>query len=238
MTILDEYAGDPEHVLDRLVDGELSPHQRRELLAGLDDEPGGWRRCALAFLEAQSWRWQMSRVAAEPIVAQLKAHRARERTSKRRYWGVLVAAAASVMAAFAAGTRFPTVNATREAPPLARIESPQAVGAESPAKQLVQGTDAPRAAERQSPWQTLTLTPADGSSTDPIRLRVVEPDSDQASAARQEWAVSGQLLGRFEQEGFQVDRRQGLLPIELSDGRRVLVPVEEVDIRSPDVARL
>ena len=41
---------------DRLVDGELSEEDRRELLAGLDDEVGGWRRCALAFLEAQCWK--------------------------------------------------------------------------------------------------------------------------------------------------------------------------------------
>ena len=41
---------------DRLVDGELSEEERRELLAGLDNEPGGWRRCALAFLEAQCWK--------------------------------------------------------------------------------------------------------------------------------------------------------------------------------------
>ena len=41
---------------DRLVDDELSEEERRELLGRLDDEPSGWRRCALAFLEAQCWR--------------------------------------------------------------------------------------------------------------------------------------------------------------------------------------
>ncbi len=41
---------------DRLVDDELSEEERRQLLGRLDDEPGGWRRCALAFLEAQCWR--------------------------------------------------------------------------------------------------------------------------------------------------------------------------------------
>ena len=39
---------------DRLVDGELSPAEYRALLASLDDEPDGWRCCALAFLEAQA----------------------------------------------------------------------------------------------------------------------------------------------------------------------------------------
>jgi len=35
--------------LDLLVDGELSDAQRRDVLSRLDAEPGGWRRCALAF---------------------------------------------------------------------------------------------------------------------------------------------------------------------------------------------
>ena len=43
-------------MFDLLVDGELSPERRRQLLAHLDSEPDGWKRCALAFLEAQSFR--------------------------------------------------------------------------------------------------------------------------------------------------------------------------------------
>jgi hypothetical protein len=43
-------------VLDRLVDGELPEAERRKLLVSLDQRPSGWRQCALAFLEAQSWR--------------------------------------------------------------------------------------------------------------------------------------------------------------------------------------
>jgi len=42
--------------LDRLVDGEIDESQRRALLARLEGAPEGWRRCALAFLEAQAWR--------------------------------------------------------------------------------------------------------------------------------------------------------------------------------------
>ena len=30
---------------DRLADGELAPDEYRALLATLDDEPSGWRRC-------------------------------------------------------------------------------------------------------------------------------------------------------------------------------------------------
>src|SRR6185436_10354122 len=52
-----------DFLLDRLVDGELSGSERRQLLESFDKRPEGWRRCALAFLEAQSWREEMWQVA-------------------------------------------------------------------------------------------------------------------------------------------------------------------------------
>ena len=49
-------------VLDRLVDGELTDEQEREILLQLERDPSGWRRCALAFLEARCWQREMGRV--------------------------------------------------------------------------------------------------------------------------------------------------------------------------------
>ena len=42
--------------IDRIVDGELTPAELRAAIDRLDREPDGWKRCALAFLEAQCWR--------------------------------------------------------------------------------------------------------------------------------------------------------------------------------------
>jgi hypothetical protein len=42
--------------LDRLVDGELSLAERRVLFSAIEAQPDGWRRCAMAFLEAQAWK--------------------------------------------------------------------------------------------------------------------------------------------------------------------------------------
>src|SRR5438876_11522290 len=50
-------------LLDRLVDGELPERERRELLLRIEKEPDGWRRCALAFLEAQIWRQALATAA-------------------------------------------------------------------------------------------------------------------------------------------------------------------------------
>jgi anti-sigma factor RsiW len=56
-------------LIDRLVDGELPADERRRVIASLDARPDGWRRCALAFLEAQSFRGAMKSVVAGPHAA-------------------------------------------------------------------------------------------------------------------------------------------------------------------------
>jgi hypothetical protein len=50
---------DATALIDRLVAGELTEVERRELLLSLESEPDGWRRCALAFLEDQAWRTRL-----------------------------------------------------------------------------------------------------------------------------------------------------------------------------------
>ncbi len=90
------------------MDGDLEPGARRLLLAALADEPGGWQRCALTFLEAQSWRKASRQLAAEPgggpsgarpPVAQ-PLWRRRE---VRRLAGSVVAAAAVLALVFCGG---------------------------------------------------------------------------------------------------------------------------------------
>jgi hypothetical protein len=45
--------------IDQIVDGSLTPAELRAAVARLDSEPGAWKRCAVAFLEAQCWREAM-----------------------------------------------------------------------------------------------------------------------------------------------------------------------------------
>mgnify|MGYP007059380131 CR=1 FL=1 len=51
--------------IDRLVDNEIAEAARRALLVELDRRPQGWRRCALAFLEAQAWRLGVGEVSEQ-----------------------------------------------------------------------------------------------------------------------------------------------------------------------------
>ena len=50
-------------------------------------------------------------------------------------------------------------------------------------------------------------------------------------------SVSTRLLNELEAAGWEVNRQRRLVPISLSDGRRAIVPVEQVDIRYPEIAQ-
>ncbi len=95
-------------LFDRLVDGELSDAERQALLESLDERPREWRRCALAFLEAQSWREEMRRVAAKPqaalTVAKTVAPNVPAKRTTMRAAAQWLAVAAGLLVAFKIGT--------------------------------------------------------------------------------------------------------------------------------------
>src|SRR5262249_14635902 len=118
LNIIEQFRADDARVLDRLVDGELSASERRELLSALDDEPGAWRRCALAFLESQALRSQLGSLAVESTEPALVTRAERPQPvsagNRVRTWGALAAVAAGLLLAFGLGTRFSTLGQSNE----------------------------------------------------------------------------------------------------------------------------
>ena len=95
---IDDVPIDDDWLLDLLVDNELSEEQRRRLLSHLDRQPDGWRRCALAFLESQSYGSDLGSFASEP-----EAQPAPMPPARRSRFLKPLAVAASLMLAFALG---------------------------------------------------------------------------------------------------------------------------------------
>ncbi len=96
--------------IDLLVDGELDEASRRILLGRLDTEPDGWKRCGLAFLEAQAWRGAMAPyrgILTHPVVRQSAGNppsRTGAPNRRRAPWrGVWIARAAMLCVAFGLG---------------------------------------------------------------------------------------------------------------------------------------
>jgi hypothetical protein len=196
-----------DRLIDRLVDGALADEERRKLLARFEVEPHAWRRCALAFLEAQSWR-----DALRPLAAPVHPVRP-QRVSPRRpvpvqgrihlHLPALAALAASLVVAFALGWSARGARPA-EAPgqPLANVEAAPAVPASSP--------------------PVVSRTPDDLQPA-PVAW---EPQASSPSPLLTEPAVQA-----WERRGYQVERNQRLVPMALKNGRRVAVPIDEVRLR-------
>ncbi len=236
MTILDEFRRDETRVLDRLVDGELGQRQRHELLAAFDDEPGAWRRCALAFLEAQAWRHELAWVAAEPLLAQSRdALAVAPAVSRRRWLGAWLALAASLAVGFGLGTRFDVSSGRQELAQSPGAET-QAGGPHDSVQQAA-SDDTDDEGDRV-PLEYVTLRPADGDDdAREIELPVINNAEGEQWAAEQS-AAANHFVEELSNAGLEVTRKQRLWPVDLSDGRRLIVPVEELDVRDPELRQL
>lgn len=220
---------DKQYLLDLLVDGELAEDERRELLAWCEREPDGWRRCALAFLEAQNWSQVLGHLtepARQPVAVEnwpTNDH-ARPVTLRPhfwhvRQWGTMLAMAASVALAFTLGVW------VRDAGKVERFATD-----DPPAMQFV---------ENKSPDRLSSGRPEQGPRQAELAVGAPERGADEIqlpAAAGDGWllvepsAMPTDVQRALERMGHRVEQRRQLVPYRLEDGRRVVVPVDQVDV--------
>ncbi len=242
-----------EETLDRLVDDELTEVERANLLRQFDSQPDGWRRCALAFLEAQAWRRTFSTMVDESVSTTIPkpttrlASRPMGKLARRT--ATVLAMAASFVAALWLGWVVQDLDRTIRVPGAGPGEvassSPKPSGAPNALAQSVpenvepvvpQGWAPQRPVAPNSPWQMVTLSAdgqnGEGSST--IRLPACEkPCLDSRWPESLPSAMPGDVLESLRRTGYEVHQHKELLPIEMIDGRRLVVPVEKVDVQYP-----
>jgi hypothetical protein len=234
-------------LFDRLVDGELSPDERRRLIASLDDRADGWRRCALAFLEAQTWRGAMRQIAADPApittaaapsaarpittaaVAVPSPATARRRSARAGTWAAI---AAALLAAFGLGWQARRPGAPPEAQlAVAEPRTPQLAG--GPAD----GVAADRAPLDRAPAPrddaiTLVVRSRDGA---PQRVEVPLVDGSRLGeqfAASPQWA-DAVVRDQFEKQGLDLQARRRYAPLFFEQQDRIvpmIVPVDDATI--------
>ncbi len=227
-----EQAWDEERGIDLLVDGELDDARRRELLLRLENTPGAWRRCALAFLEAQSWRQGAGAMLAEPSPASpapvsvaVAVEPVASHSFWRSSWGNLLAVAASFGCAFALGAWYRSSDGpvTAQGAGAVAIVDP---AASDPASNVAAG------AADNTPEDYVTLLVdgvADGESNQ-MQLPVRAWGDVADSFAQQPLAIPDSLIEEIEQAGHTVRQRRQLVPVDLQDGRQMIVPMDEVQI--------
>jgi len=257
--------------LDLLVDGELDEPDRRTLLQRLEQQPDGWRRCALAFLEAQSWHRELRGIFEEidsetsatvdrvitagtaeqasggtpagtgetPVVPVWSAGRRGHRVPRSST--VLAMAASFIVAltlslvvqnmwrAGSADVRTPVDRLAQSATDSEGVSA----AAEQSEPNTAPGIVRPRPAGDR-PWQTVTLV-SDGEQPQRIDVPVRQRDSFDSSWLRQLPApIPPEVREALERMGRRVRHHRELMPIELEDGRRLILPVDEIELDPAD----
>lgn len=241
MNEINENMPDDDVRFDLLVDGELTERQRRELLAGLDGEPGGWRCCALAFLEAQAWKNELGRFGHDPdgeprrVKPSVQGTPGRSRFARRL--ATWTAMAASFLLTLTLGWWLQDVWHGAAQPSIgeiAEVDVPQrpSTGAEQP-EPLGRATS-PAAAVPSRSWQMVTLSSGEdaGDSAGSFQLPAIEREFLAADWATDlPIAIPDEVLQALQRTGHQVQRHRRLLPVEMEDGRRLVVPIDQIDVR-------
>jgi hypothetical protein len=229
-----------QELLDILVDGEISDPERRDLLRRLDQTPGGWRACALAFLEAKCFRESlagadMGNGDVEPVASpEVSIARSVPTNRWRHRASGILAMAASVLAAlglgwWAGGLLRPTGSpgVTPTATTNLAANQPQTAGRGTPQSADPVDTRTPSEAP---PMMTVAL-PAWGGDG-PVQLPVVERDHLDPSLLYPDAhsAFPAQLREALRRAGYQVRQSRDLLPVPVQDGRHAILPVDQMDI--------
>jgi hypothetical protein len=222
---------------DRLVDGELGEEERRQLLANLDGEPGGWRRCALAFLESQCWQQVLGRMSQENVPRATPARPMR--VSRARWSGhlsTLAAMAACFLVAFWVGSRVQQMR--RELPgvpggmtgELARTVpvEPTRIVPSQPERSLAGMMPA-----ASNPWRMVTVAAPAGQANAGSALQVPAVERERLDP---QWlrslppAIPDDVMQALSRTGHRIDQHRELVPVPLQDGRQLVMPVDQVKV--------
>jgi len=227
--------------MDRLVDGELSDADRKALLSGLDHEPEGWRRCALAFLEAQAWKQELrfiakpqaaqdSRVESDEVLALKTATEGQVDRSLgwRQRLSTALAMAASFLVALVIGSQLHRGFGPGPAGTELVGANASGAGASHPTA-LVQPTTLPMGDK----WELVTLKANDGKDGAQRIVRVPAVDRETLDAQMYQSlpeTVPPDVLEAMTRMGHEVRQHRELVPVPLNDGRQMVVPVDRVEL--------
>jgi len=227
-------SGLDRELIDSLVEGELSEAERRALLKRLDQTPGGWRACALAFLEAQCFREVLAKDASrEPFSLPPTGNTSPARTTRRSPgvgprtgWQFALAAAILVslgLGWWASALLRPGASdgALTEVTNLASNHDSNAG----------RGLRQPSGSSPAEAGPTMTLALPGWAGEGPVHLPVVEREElDPSLLYPDAQAFPAAIREALRAAGYQVRQSRNLVPVRIQDGRHAVLPVDQVDI--------
>lgn len=214
--------------LDLLVDGELTDEQTHRLLAALDEQSDGgqsegWRRCALAFVEAQSWDSDLGAIRQESLAGEADQTAQSAHTpsvAPQRLLPLLLTLAASMLIALASG-----------------IGIGQSWPGKAPAPLVTSGKSAQPVDEPETIPQT-PLPPNDDSDGEPFQLAVYTPDQVGEDYLQDTPPpLSARLQRALARSGHEAELTREWIPLQLEDGSQIIFPVDQVQLRYVGLAQ-
>lgn len=210
--------GPDNRLLDRMVDGELTEHEQRELLVRLDNS--GWRKLALAYVESQTWRGAFASLAKDRVEPKRRDPTPMARARVLSF--SLITLVIGFLLAVGLGYLFDFV-------PRDRGETNIIVNETDDDKQ--RPNERPVVVDPNQVRFVVDNGAADGA------LQQIDVPLIDASQVDNDWidshvtTIPPHLRSALEQRGHQVIERRYWHPIELPDGRRLLLPVDDVQLR-------
>ena len=218
--------GQMDRLVDRFVDGELSDAEQRDLLATLDTTDEGWRKLALAYVEAQTWGDEFGTLVAPAVPTGLAAPVAEPAKTaslapSSQTLKLVLAMAASFLVALVIGRQFRGEDDTPGQPTLTSfVEAPATDGGEPAlvhsAIPIESTTDA-----------NLLAAPVVPNGPNAVPIFSVGSEPGQVGASP---AIPSNIEDLLRRLRHRVIRRRSLVPVEGEDGRPVLVPVEDIEV--------
>jgi hypothetical protein len=219
--------------LDRLADGELTSDQQRKLLIALEAEPDGWRRCAMAFIEAQSWRQELRGfpMASEPRPAIVHTKPALPVWNGRLRWFCV---AASLLLAFTLGAGARGLWLDQNSGSQLAQQTPAPLPNEQLAANAETGAPEKTGSGNRTPWQALkvTMPSSDGQPDQTVEVPLVEGNQQKLTSllANQSPVLSEMARQTLESTGHEVAEHRAYYPVKLDDGRQAVLPMDYVEV--------
>jgi hypothetical protein len=246
-----------EELIDQMVDGGMMPGELRQCIERLDAAPEGWRRCALAFLEAQSWadafRAMDGTIADDaPGIPTGSPSRSFTTLSPAPITPVAAPRRRLIAAALAAGIALIAFSigwlshgirmgsdVERSAPDALAGDSKTPESHSGEASQLAQPSEllqpgfiAGLPADRLPTVREVTrLRIGTGGVTSAEVPVFAGPGISQRWLLEQPPPVSEHDRAIWQRPGYELEQQRRLLSVPLADGRSATVPVDHVRVR-------
>jgi hypothetical protein len=217
-----------ERRLQRLVDGEMSPRERREFLEKLDAPPDAWRSVALAFVEDRVFSREIAGVYENAPAEASRSRPTPARGARQSYAVTAACAALALCAGFLWGRSTPPSPAATDA----GRASVQPHAGKTPNEAVPQDQAPVRPVPDNSiPQHRVQFVVGEGDAAQVIEVPAYTEDELRALAAPTKGEIAVQLANQqLRRLGYRLEPQTQFLTGTLKDGRELMLPVQTMTV--------